>query len=167
MPTFYVDTSALAKRYKQEAGTEFIDQLFDLLGKPKNKAATSFLTFLELLAMATRLRKGKQLFQEAHDRILARILNDFHAFFSVNPISTSILTHSVQIIKQHSLKAPDAQQLATALELEPILKQLGEQLVFIADDNDLHDAAKREGLETIHPRAQGAVRQLKQLTKND
>ncbi len=58
MPIFYLDTSALLKRYKTEAGTSVIDRLFKLLEKPHNKAAISFLTVLEVIAAGRRLLKG-------------------------------------------------------------------------------------------------------------
>lgn len=163
MPTFYLDTSALAKRYKEEEGTKFIDGLFELLQKPENKAATSFLTFLELLAMITRLLKGRQITREAYDRLLANILRDLNTYFTISALNTDILVGSVEVIKKHSLKALDAQQLTTAVDLEKILKQLDERLVFIADDDDLHEAAKSEGMEAVNPREQGALKRLRQL----
>lgn len=166
MPVFYLDTSALAKRYKNEPGTVFIDKLFTLLEQPEHKGATSFLTFLELLAMVTRLRKGKQITQDTYDHMLARILHDLHTYFTISPVSTDVLATSVSVIKTHALKAPDAQQLATALELRPILEQLGERLVFIADDHELYTAAVHEGLPAIHPQEKQALRRLKQLTKS-
>ncbi len=165
MPTFYFDTSALAKRYREEKGSRFIDKLFQLLEKPQNRGATSFLTFLELLAMIGRLLKGKQITQESYNRTLARILHDLNLYFSISPLSTSILARSVDVIKRHSLKAPDAQQLAAALELEPILEQLNQRLIFIVDDDDLHEAAEREGLEAVNPREKGALKRLQQLAK--
>jgi predicted nucleic acid-binding protein len=164
MPTFYLDTSALAKRYRDEPGTEFIDACFALLEKPENKAATSFLTFLELLAMASRLRKGQQITQESHDRTVAQILQDMNTYFALSGFNFRILARTVQAIRVHA--APDAQQLATALELEPVLKQLDERLIFIADDEDLHEAAQREGLEVLYPREKNAIRRLRQRAKS-
>jgi hypothetical protein len=61
MPTFYFDTSALFKRYQEEAGTAVVDYIFKLLENPENKASISFLTLLEVTASARRLLKGKVL----------------------------------------------------------------------------------------------------------
>ncbi|MCI2430677.1 type II toxin-antitoxin system VapC family toxin [Candidatus Acetothermia bacterium] len=166
MPTFYVDTSALAKRYQEEEGSPFMDQLFALFEAQGNKGAASFLTFLELLAMLRRLLKGQRLNQASYNRLLADILRDLDTYFSVSPLNTSILTKSAQVITNHALKAPDAIQLATALELEPVLQQLSQRLVFIAADEDLLTAAAQEGLEAISPSEKTALRRLRQLTKN-
>ena len=46
MAAFYLDTSALAKRYKTEEGSDIIDYLYDNLPKG-HSLATSFLTVLE------------------------------------------------------------------------------------------------------------------------
>ena len=46
MAVFYLDTSALVKRYKTEEGSDIIDYLYDNLPKG-HSLATSFLTVLE------------------------------------------------------------------------------------------------------------------------
>ena len=49
MTVFYLDTSALVKRYKTEEGTDIIDYLYDNLPKG-HSLATSFLTVPAKLA---------------------------------------------------------------------------------------------------------------------
>ena len=46
MAVFYLDTSALVKRYKTEEGSDIIDYLYDNLPRGHSQA-TSFLTVLE------------------------------------------------------------------------------------------------------------------------
>jgi hypothetical protein len=67
------------------------------------------------------LRKGPQVSQQARDRILARILEDFHTFFSVNPVSTSILTRLPQGLRSSSnrcQRAADADRRPESLHRE-------------------------------------------------
>jgi len=60
MTIFYLDTSALVKRYKTEEGTDIIDYLYDKLPKG-HSMATSFLTVLEFASAIRRLlAEGKQ-----------------------------------------------------------------------------------------------------------
>ena len=49
MAIFYLDTSALVKRYKTEEGSEMVDDLYDNLPSG-NSLAISFLTVLEFVS---------------------------------------------------------------------------------------------------------------------
>jgi predicted nucleic acid-binding protein len=54
MTIFYLDTSALVKRYKTEEGSDMIDNLYDNLPRG-HSMATSFLTVLEFVSAIRRL----------------------------------------------------------------------------------------------------------------
>lgn len=57
MTVFYLDTSALVKRYKTEEGSDIIDYLYDNLPRG-HSLATSFLTVLEFVSAIRRLLKS-------------------------------------------------------------------------------------------------------------
>ena len=48
MPVYYLDTSAIVKRYLEEQGTEVMDRLLDDTG-PHNSFYTSWLSILDSL----------------------------------------------------------------------------------------------------------------------
>ena len=63
MTIFYLDTSALVKRYKTEEGSDIIDNLYDNLLRG-HSMATSFLTVLEFVSAIRRLLKGNRISQD-------------------------------------------------------------------------------------------------------
>ena len=63
MTIFYLDTSALVKRYKAEEGSDIIDYLYDNLPRG-HSMATSFLTVLEFVSAIRRLQKGNRISQD-------------------------------------------------------------------------------------------------------
>lgn len=166
MSTFYLDTSALLKRYKTEEGTAFIDRLFKLFGKPVNKAATSFLSVLEVIASGRRLLKGGIIEETDFAELIDKFLNDVHRYFAVRGLDAKLFIRAIEVTLAHGLRTADALQLATALELKVVLERSQEELVFVVDDQELHKAAKNEGMAAINPREKGALKQLQQLTKS-
>ncbi len=165
MPTFYLDTSALLKRYKSEEGSPLIDRLFKLLEKPGNKAAISFLTILEAIATGRRLLKGKVIEEGDFADLVRSFLADTNRYFVLRGLDVKPFVRAIELALAHSLRTADALQLATALELRAVLERSGEKLIFIADDQELFEAAKKEGLEVINPREKGALKRLGPLAK--
>jgi len=70
MAVFYLDTSALVKRYKTEEGSDIIDYLYDNLPKEHSLAA-SFLTVLEFVSAIRRLLKGNRISQDDFETIIS------------------------------------------------------------------------------------------------
>ena len=48
-----------------------------------------------------------------------------------------------------------------------MLQQLEELLVFVADDDELHEAAAKEGLAVVHPREANAAKKLQQFAQTE
>lgn len=165
MPTFYLDTSALLKRYKTEEGTTIIDQLFELFEKPTNKGATSFLTLLEVIAAGRRLLKGGVIDEGDFTELMRNFLADANRFLVLRGLDTKLFIQAIELALAHALRTADALQLATALELRTVLARSSEVLIFIVDDQELCEAGKKEKLEVIDPREKGAERRLGHLTK--
>lgn len=163
MPTFYLDTSALLKRYKTEEGSPVIEQLFALLEKPANKAAISFLTVLEVIASGRRLLKGELISEDEFSELIREFLADVRRYFVLRGLDAKLFARAIDLALAHALRTADALQLATALNLKDVLERTGEKLIFIADDDDLCKAAVNEGLVTINPREKTAVKRLRQL----
>ena len=69
MTIFYLDTSALVKRYKTEEGSDIIDCLYDNLPRG-NSMATSFLTVLEFVSAIRRLLKGNRISQVDRQKLI-------------------------------------------------------------------------------------------------
>ena len=165
MPTFYLDTSALLKRYKTEAGTPVIERLFALLKQPGTRAAISFLTVLEVIAAARRALKGGLLGEDEAADLIRGFLTDVDRYFVLRGLDAKLFIRAMEATLAHGLRTADALQLATALDLQEVLRSANERLIFLVDDQELYEAAQKEGLEVINPREQGALNRLERVGK--
>ncbi len=77
-------------------------------------------------------------------------LRDVHQY---QVVATSRLTveRAIALIDHHPLRAYDALQLATALQLADALHAEGLSLTFVSADERLCTVAEQEGLVTINP----------------
>jgi len=110
MTVFYLDTSALVKRYK----TEFSQEL-----EP----------------------------------------------FLIRSIDDKIVADALDKVVKHALKSADAIQLSTVVELREMMEEVGENVVFICDDEELIKAGRRENLGVINPREEEDKLKLKQMLR--
>ena len=85
MGIFYLDTSAIVKRYRNETGTDLVDKLLDS-PHPQHRFYTSFLSVLEMTSALLRLAKGGQIDQDTAKETLARFHRDLRQNFRVWPL---------------------------------------------------------------------------------
>ncbi len=108
-----------------------------------NLVATSRHSEIEIAsALARRCRQG-DLSTEDRDRAFAALRRDLRSFLVVE-LTAALSRRCPALLKRHPLRAADALQLASCLELGG---QLDLPLLFVAYDNRLNEAAKKEGLE--------------------
>lgn len=150
MTIFYLDTSALVKRYKTEEGSDIIDNLYDNLPRG-HSMATSFLTVLEFVSAIRRLLKGNKISQDDFETVISTFSQELEPFI-IRAIEDKIVADALNKVVKHALKSADSIQLSTVVELREIMKDVGEKVVFVCDDDELVKAGKRENLEVINPR---------------
>jgi len=119
VPSFFLDTSAFAKLYHQEAGLDFIEQIVSLPGS----ALVSRLTLLEMESVfAIKVRTG-QLDLLGQDSARRRLRADIsRCRIRIGPpIGERHFQNARQLLITHgatmSLRTLDAIQLAVALDL--------------------------------------------------
>ncbi|MBI2298263.1 MAG: type II toxin-antitoxin system VapC family toxin [Armatimonadetes bacterium] len=150
MSTYFIDTSALVKRYLTEPGTSFVEKVADPAAA--NILHVSALTRVEAAAAcAGRYRAGQGFTLQARDAAVARMLQDFASHYEVVATSAAILSHAVALTQLHRLRGYDAVQLATALRVQATLPAELQPLTFLSADDDLLSAAQAEGLLTDNP----------------
>ncbi len=146
MTLFFVDTSALAKRYIIEAGSTWVISWIE--PSAGNLIAISKLTFVEMRSVLTR-RVREKFLTAAHANLL---WTDFSAHiiseYVVIPIDDAVIRRAEQLVEHHSLRTLDAIQLSSALQAKFLLTN---QLTFVSADNNLLAAANAEGLTTDNP----------------
>lgn len=150
MPLFYLDASALMKRYKTEQGSEVIDGLFEQR-TADDRLATSFLVVIEIVGAAVRLRRGGTITEHQLSELLARFNEDQQHTLEFWPISPYIQGTAVRMAHNHGLRAADSLHLATMAELQKAAEVAGIGFLAITADKALYDAAQMEGIRVLNP----------------
>jgi len=144
MRYFYFDTSALAKRYSPERGSEQVDAL---LGDAENVIVLGNIAITEMYsALSKKLRTreiSSQSFLDAVYRFEKDISENRYRFLEVD---NDIITASKTLILAHpGLRTCDALHLALALELSEL------QPTVVTSDAVLFETCHAEGLKVINP----------------
>lgn len=148
MSVYYLDTSAIVKRYRNELGTEVIDRLFDPL-QADSEFYTSFLTTLELTSSILRLAKGGQFGQDTADNILSRFRDDSHGAIQTLPLTDAILNGALTVVERHALRSADAIHLATASTIFALASE--SEGILVSSERELLSAAADAGLDVLDP----------------
>lgn len=151
MTDYYLDSSALVKRYADEAGSTWIRQITD--ANALHTILLAEITLAEVAAaLAAKHRAPNGITQEQRDRILSRFLQDCEDHFLLLPVDRPVIDRAVELTQPHRLRGYDAVQLATALVTsETLQSQNLPPLLFVAADNDLLTAATTEQLPIENP----------------
>lgn len=150
MSAFYLESSALVKRYSAETGSTFVIKLM----KPsvKNRLYAVKITEVEVCAALMRKQKGLTMTATAATKSITRFRRNFAARFVKSDISDSLISDAIRLSELYTLRGYDAVQLAAALEANGERVLLGlSPLVFVSADVELNNAAQAEGLAVENP----------------
>ncbi len=149
MADYFFDTSALVKAYVAETGTDWVRTILD---DPQHRIWVCALTEVELnAALARRFRAG-DLTQQQVDLAVADAHQDFGGFYIVE-IFDDIVKRAVNLAQRHGLRAYDAVQLSTAIEVRSIVATAEPRDLFyiVSADLELNAAAQVEGIPVEDP----------------
>ena len=127
------------KRYVEEVGSESVRTLL----AEATPVSTRFSEVEIASALARRCREGAFPLSE-RDRAITQVREDFRGV-SLVETTPGVVGKAVSLLVRHSLRAADALQLASCLELQ---ERLGLPVRFVAFDDRLIAAARTEGLTT-------------------
>lgn len=150
MAGFFCDSSAIVKRYVNETGSNFVDNLADL--KSGNVVLPARITRVEVVsAIARRLKNGSITTADAQNAVAAFQHDLTNNYFTVE-ITPVLFSSAMSLATKHALRGYDAVQLAAALEAndERIANGLS-PLTLVSADTDLNTAAQFEGLNVENP----------------
>ncbi len=150
MDAYFFDSSALVKRYTNEAGSIWILSVTD--AGVGNTIYMASITEVEVVSAITRkLREGVIASSDATSRI-SELRYDFAKQYSVSDVNESLIEKAVSVLQAHALRGYDAIQLAAALQVNEtrISLQLP-VLIFVSADVNLNNAARAEGLTVEDP----------------
>ncbi len=150
MTRYFLDSSAIVKRYITESGSNWIQQL--TAQSANHQLFLARITWVEVLsALSRRQREGfidrpalihiKDVFQIHVDRQ-----------YEILELSRPLTEAAGDLVMQYPLRAYDAIQLAAALQLKTTLNQAGSpDPTFLTADNRLLAIAQATGLPTNNP----------------
>ena len=150
MKCYYLDASALVKRYVHEPGSRWIRATID--SEEETLLFTSRMTIVEVIsAFSRRLREGTlrlEDFASARDMFRSDCLNDYQ----IMPPSLPVVDQACALLERYALRAYDAIHLATAIRAETFLAASEyPRVTFLSADNDLNEAARAEDLTVDNP----------------
>lgn len=143
---YFVDSSALVKRYVQEDGTAWVRALTHR--RTGNQILLARITIVEVTSAVARRRGGRTLTTAEASSILSRFRKHVAGRYTIMEITPALLADATTLANRRELRAYDAVQLAAALELNRI-SQGG--IVLVSADQALNDAANAEGLTVDNP----------------
>ena len=149
MESFFLDTSALIKRYVEEEGTPRIVGLFGLPVRLDGRALMILdLALLESRSAVRRREREGDMTPVDAARILKQIEEDAASSCLVQPSTAAVIEDAARLIDRHPLKAYDALQLSGCLMAR---RRTPTPVTFVCADTRLCDAARDEGLAVMNP----------------
>jgi predicted nucleic acid-binding protein len=145
---YFLDTSALAKRYLTEKGS---NRMRRLLEHPDDGFYQGFLTPLEIASALYRRLRSQEISQDELSVLLRAYVAHSHQDYILIPYSDALVDRAAALVARHVLRALDAIQLASALELKDSLPAEALPLTFLSADDRLLDAVRREHLQAENP----------------
>jgi predicted nucleic acid-binding protein len=147
---YFLDSSALIKRYVVEIGSPWIKTLTD--SQTGNSLLLVRITWVEVLsAFARRQREGGITAAEVA-ALIEKFRSEFNSRYRVIEVDLALVERAGELIVQYPLRAYDAVQLASALRVQSVLTSMPEtQLIFVSADNRLLDIAQSAGLAIDNP----------------
>ncbi len=150
MPLYFLDSSAIVKRYVSEIGTNWILSLQKR--SAQNVIYVAQITGVEVVSAISRRLRGNKLTQKSADKAIFRFKRDFANKLRIIRLNDQIIAEAMGLSETHFLRGYDSVQLAIALELEKrFVLQKFTSITFVSADNNLNSAAVAKGLAVDNP----------------
>jgi predicted nucleic acid-binding protein len=152
--SFFLDGSALAKRYTPEPGSALVDHLFASINP--NRLYALNVGVAEVVSVIVRKRNDGRMSVASAAQALVNLGPEilFSTTFNKVELPNSLMLGAISFIDSHSINSTDAIVLRVALDLADRFRQSGDDLALIASDTRLLNAAGAEGLATFNPETQ-------------
>jgi predicted nucleic acid-binding protein len=151
MHIFYFDSSALAKVYVKEKGSNIAEHI--LKNTTFKQWRVLMLGLLETVSILVRKKNSGVITNAIFRSSLQALRNDFIDNFEILKIEATneISLAAMPFIEKHSINATDAVVLHTARGLAASERDDGNELILVTADLRLVTAAKAEALQVINP----------------
>jgi len=140
---YFIDTSALFKRYVEESGSKEVNRLFE----EEDVCYISTITICEVISNLKRLVEIDGLLSDDEFKMVKSIfLNDIgNGYLQTLDVGPQVILSSLEICSTRYITPLDAIQLATVLSMNEA------NPVFVCSDVKLNRIAEDLGLEVLNP----------------
>lgn len=147
---YFLDSSALVKRYVAETGTAWVQSI--TAPHTRNKLIIARITWVEVLSALARRQREGSLSSDNVAKAIRTFRYDLDTQYQVVELDRMLTETAGQLVGKHPLRAYDAVQLASALRVQPAFARAKATLLtFLAADDRLIAIAQAEGLLTDNP----------------
>ncbi|MCL1469096.1 type II toxin-antitoxin system VapC family toxin [Argonema antarcticum] len=150
MAIYFLDSSALVKRYISEIGSAWVLGLFD--PTLKNEGFIAAITGVEIIAAITRRSSSGSISITDATLIRNQFKTDFQKDYQIIEITETIINSGMVLSETYGLRGYDAIQLAAGRAVNSLCIANGlPPIVFVSADNELNAAVVSEGLMIENP----------------
>lgn len=153
MTLYFLDTSALVKRYIVEDGTVWVRSI--LASNSGNRSFVSEIARVEANSSIARQQREGRFNAVQVNGFRKLITRHFGRDYIVLNVNSAITQLAIDLLYRHSIRAYDAVQLATALTLHQRTTPLHMTPIFVCADTRLLAIAQLEGLAIDDPNQHG------------
>jgi len=148
MVNYYLDTSALLKRYVNEIGSQWVKGQID----HASLLISSRLLIVEVTSALNRRVREETLSPTEYRRIRSIFRDDCRTSYQIITLADAVFGVACELLERYPLRSYDAVHLATALIAHRSLRARNlPGIVFVSADDRLNAAASAEGLTIDNP----------------
>lgn len=152
MTTYYLDASAIVKRYLPEGGSRWVTALWKRTAEVSLFSAS--LVNVEVVCALSRAQREGRIGMKRRNESAALFILEAQQRLESIAVSDDILQHAHRLALRYPLRAYDTVHLTTALALaQRLLWSDLPSPVFVTADANLLAAGRAEGLATEDPNA--------------
>lgn len=155
MAVYFFDSSALVKRYVAEVGSGWVVTITDPTAG--NRIYVANIAGVEVPAAFRKKVRTGEITQAQAVTAITDFENDYTSQYNPIQVTDAVILSAAALTGRYPLRAYDAVQLASALEVNGQIQALGAAaagrltLTFVSADNNLNNAATGEGLAVENP----------------
>ena len=146
MSCYFLESTAFAKLFVQESGTDGLIKLMESVEDNRKLIAAS--APLEVYSAIRRRARAGAISQEDANAAL-EILRIEAARMVQEPLNPAVLEAARQLLDRTDLRWPDALQLGAAIVAREMFQ--GTEIIFVSSSQHLLDAARSEGFNVVDP----------------
>lgn len=150
MTVYFIDSSALVKRYVSEIGSVWVLELFNpTFG---NEVFIAAVSSVEIVAAIARRARGGSISATDATIVCNQLRSDLQTDYQIIEITEHIINNGMTLAQKHCLRGYDAIQLAAGCAVNILcIAHNAAPIIFVSADKELNSAALIEGLVVENP----------------